>query len=235
VQPDTCLWRIVISPIIPRDSPSCDDSAMRDLVVLFIQFVATLARLLGPGGVRTLGFTIGEPRWITKKTSVTDAVTGPPTVWFINRLAPGRCRLGCLRACYTAAQKPHWRYGATVRHAALSRHFRAPEINDLSPNQQLTLGWSRLESDTYNAILNAILLCWIRSARAIDERFASAFILEPEIEAQISSTLESIERLEGYIDESAFVPAANQRRGFALADQTNRIFFFRDKSGCSPT
>ncbi len=49
-----CLWRIVISPIIPQDSPSCYDSVMRNLVVLFIRLIATLARLLGPGGVRAL-------------------------------------------------------------------------------------------------------------------------------------------------------------------------------------
>jgi putative transposase len=40
--------------MIPRDSPSCYDSAMRNLFVLFIHFIATLARLLGPGGVRSL-------------------------------------------------------------------------------------------------------------------------------------------------------------------------------------
>ena len=40
--------------MIPRDSPSYYDSAMRNLVVLFIHFIATLARLLGPGGVRSL-------------------------------------------------------------------------------------------------------------------------------------------------------------------------------------
>src|SRR5258708_4665891 len=40
--------------MIPRDSPSCYDSAMRTLVVLFIHFIASLARLLGPGGVRSL-------------------------------------------------------------------------------------------------------------------------------------------------------------------------------------
>ncbi len=38
---DSCLWRIVISPMIPQDSPSsCYDSAMRKLVVLFIHFIA---------------------------------------------------------------------------------------------------------------------------------------------------------------------------------------------------
>jgi putative transposase len=40
--------------MIPRDSPSCNDSAMRNLVVLLIHLIATLARLLGPGGVRSL-------------------------------------------------------------------------------------------------------------------------------------------------------------------------------------
>jgi putative transposase len=34
--------------------PSCYDSTMRNLVVLFIHFIGTLARLLGPGGVRSL-------------------------------------------------------------------------------------------------------------------------------------------------------------------------------------
>jgi len=36
----TCGWRIVISPIIPSDFPSCYDSAMRNLAVLFIHFSA---------------------------------------------------------------------------------------------------------------------------------------------------------------------------------------------------
>ena len=49
-----CLWRIVISPIIHQDFPSCYDSTMRNLVVLFVHFIGTLARLLGPGGVRSL-------------------------------------------------------------------------------------------------------------------------------------------------------------------------------------
>src|SRR6266699_4439099 len=49
-----CLWRIVISPAIPQDSPPCYDSLMRNLAVLFIHFIATLARLLGPVGVRSL-------------------------------------------------------------------------------------------------------------------------------------------------------------------------------------
>ena len=31
----TCGWRIVISPMIPQDSPSCNYSAMRNLVVPF--------------------------------------------------------------------------------------------------------------------------------------------------------------------------------------------------------
>jgi len=46
--------RIVISPIIPYDSPPCFHSSMRHLVVLFIHFIATLPRLLGPSGVGSL-------------------------------------------------------------------------------------------------------------------------------------------------------------------------------------
>ena len=40
--------------MIPQDSPSCYHSAMRHLALLFIHFISTLARLLGPGGVRSL-------------------------------------------------------------------------------------------------------------------------------------------------------------------------------------
>src|SRR6202140_1979176 len=40
--------------MISRGFPSCYDSVMRDLVVLFIHFIASLARLLGPGGARSL-------------------------------------------------------------------------------------------------------------------------------------------------------------------------------------
>jgi len=47
-------WRIVISPTIPQDFRSCYHSSMRHLVVLFIHFLATLVRLLGPGGVRAI-------------------------------------------------------------------------------------------------------------------------------------------------------------------------------------
>jgi hypothetical protein len=38
-----CLWRIAISPIIPRDSPSCYDSARGNLLVLFILWFAKAA------------------------------------------------------------------------------------------------------------------------------------------------------------------------------------------------
>jgi hypothetical protein len=50
----TCGWRIVIPPQIPEDSPSCYHSSMRNLAVLFIHFIAVLARLLGPGGGRSI-------------------------------------------------------------------------------------------------------------------------------------------------------------------------------------
>jgi hypothetical protein len=40
----TCGWRIVIPPKIPEDSPSYYHSSMRNLAVLFIHFIAVLAR-----------------------------------------------------------------------------------------------------------------------------------------------------------------------------------------------
>jgi hypothetical protein len=40
--------------MIPQDFPSCYYSSMRNLAVLVIHLIATLARLLGPGGVRSL-------------------------------------------------------------------------------------------------------------------------------------------------------------------------------------
>src|SRR5437762_12889760 len=49
-----CGWRIVVLPIFPWDFPSCYDSAMSNLVPLFVHFLATLARLLGPRGVRSI-------------------------------------------------------------------------------------------------------------------------------------------------------------------------------------
>src|SRR5205823_13654690 len=43
-----CGWRIVVLPIFPWDFPCCYDSAMSNLVPLFVHFLASLARLLGP-------------------------------------------------------------------------------------------------------------------------------------------------------------------------------------------
>ena len=40
--------------MITQDFPSCYHSSMRNLAVLFIHLLATLARLLGPGGVRSI-------------------------------------------------------------------------------------------------------------------------------------------------------------------------------------
>ena len=39
---------------IPQDSPSCYHSSMRNLAVLVIHLITVLARLLGPGGVRSV-------------------------------------------------------------------------------------------------------------------------------------------------------------------------------------
>src|SRR6266851_9719907 len=45
---------LLFSPTIPQDFPPCYHSAMRHPMVLFIHFLATLVRLLGPGGVRSI-------------------------------------------------------------------------------------------------------------------------------------------------------------------------------------
>jgi hypothetical protein len=48
------LWLANCYFPIPQDSSFCCDSLMRNLAVLFIHFIAVQARLLGPGGVRSL-------------------------------------------------------------------------------------------------------------------------------------------------------------------------------------
>src|SRR5216684_4013143 len=49
-----CAWRIVKSLSISGISPACYDGAMRDLAVLFLHLLATVARLTGPGGARAV-------------------------------------------------------------------------------------------------------------------------------------------------------------------------------------
>src|SRR5271167_47437 len=46
-----CLWRIVISPMNLQDSPSCYDSAVGNLVVLFILWFAKVSALTQDGAV----------------------------------------------------------------------------------------------------------------------------------------------------------------------------------------
>ena len=70
-QSAACGWRIVISPMIPQDVASCYHSSMRHLVVLFIHLLATLGRLLGPGGVRSL---------VNTENPVRSENTGVPTI-----------------------------------------------------------------------------------------------------------------------------------------------------------
>jgi hypothetical protein len=45
---------LLFRPMIAQGSPSCYDFATRNLIVLFIHFIATLAWLLGPGGVGSI-------------------------------------------------------------------------------------------------------------------------------------------------------------------------------------
>ena len=49
-----CAWRIVKSLSISWISQPCYAGAMRDLAVLFLHLLATVARLAGPGGARSM-------------------------------------------------------------------------------------------------------------------------------------------------------------------------------------
>jgi len=55
-------WSPPTEASIPWDFPSSYDSVMRDLVVLFIHFLATLARLLGPGRVKVCSTPLSSAR-----------------------------------------------------------------------------------------------------------------------------------------------------------------------------
>ena len=45
---------LLIRGSIPSDFRFCYDQEMRDLVILFVHVIATVARLLGPGGIRSV-------------------------------------------------------------------------------------------------------------------------------------------------------------------------------------
>ena len=54
---------LLISSTIPRVCRSGYNARMRDLVILFVHVIATLARLLGPGGHGRRGMTL-TPLWL---------------------------------------------------------------------------------------------------------------------------------------------------------------------------
>jgi hypothetical protein len=56
-------WRIVISPMIPYDSPSCYHSSMRHFLVLFIHLATPLSRPVPDAGGRLIAkksFTVSQ-------------------------------------------------------------------------------------------------------------------------------------------------------------------------------
>jgi hypothetical protein len=94
-----CGWRIVVSPIFPSDFPSCYDSAMNNLVILFIHFIATLARLLGPGGVRSI---VAESLILKHQLLIVKSLTA--TIAEFMRVGPHPRRLdGALGTSYSSA------------------------------------------------------------------------------------------------------------------------------------
>src|SRR3984957_3805715 len=76
---------------------------MRDLVILLIHFIATLARLLGPGGARSL---VAES--LLLKQSTPDPESLPATSAESVRVGPDLCRLaGALAAAHSPASICH--------------------------------------------------------------------------------------------------------------------------------
>jgi hypothetical protein len=53
---------LLFLPKFLRISRSCYPALVRNLAVLFVHFIAVLARLLGPGGVRSLGRGVASPQ-----------------------------------------------------------------------------------------------------------------------------------------------------------------------------
>ena len=45
---------LLIRGTTPDDSRFCYDKEMREFVILFVHVIATLTRLLGPGGIRSV-------------------------------------------------------------------------------------------------------------------------------------------------------------------------------------
>ena len=54
VYPYPVRGELLIRGSIPGDSGFCYDQKMRDLLILFVHAIATLVRLIGPGGVRSV-------------------------------------------------------------------------------------------------------------------------------------------------------------------------------------
>ena len=84
----SCGWRIVISPKIPEDSPSCYDSVMRDLVVLF----RPLHRYPGPLA-RTWRRPFPSCGVASPQTPTPDRQSLPATIAQSMRVGPQRRRL----------------------------------------------------------------------------------------------------------------------------------------------
>jgi hypothetical protein len=76
---------------------------MRDLVVLFIHFIATLARLLGPGGARSI---VAES--LLAQASTPDPESLPATSAESVRVGSDPCRMaGALAASHSPAPVCH--------------------------------------------------------------------------------------------------------------------------------
>src|SRR5260370_5058667 len=92
----TCAWRIPKFIGISRISPACYDRAMRDLAVLFLHLLATVARLAGPGGARAV---VAESVLVKQQLLILNrARRRSPNLRLADRVVAGVCGL-LLRPC----------------------------------------------------------------------------------------------------------------------------------------
>ncbi len=91
IQRDPVHGELLIRGTTPCDSRICYDQETRDLVILFVHVIATLARLLGPGGIRSV---IAETVLVKQQLLILNrSRQRPPNLRTSDRLVAGLCAL----------------------------------------------------------------------------------------------------------------------------------------------
>src|SRR6059036_3626816 len=86
-----CAWRIAKLLSIAWSSRAREDCAMRDLAVLFLHLLATVARLAGPGGARSV---VAESVLVKQQLVILNrSRRRPPNLRASDRVVAGLCAL----------------------------------------------------------------------------------------------------------------------------------------------